>query len=184
MLRCSIIFQSQQGTKKEEREKGRQRYHKMTLIVRKWTRGSDDDPFEYPISDVDPIPNKKSASTSNVSEGETSVSNELNHVPLHDMPIRQTLQDLIRTDARIYENAKRLKEELSIQFHHQLLRRHERPLPITVNEGSHIPLWVTIVLGICVPLLIGMVVRELIRIKTWQLEILKYEEYQRQYNQP
>jgi hypothetical protein len=95
------------------------------------------------------------------------------------------LQRLISRDAHVNENARRLREELSLQFQNQLVRRRERPLPATENEPPRLPLWVTVFLGITVPFLIAMVARELIRIKSWELETwVSYEDFHRQYYEP
>ena len=160
--------------------------HKMTLKVRKWTTGSEGgEPSNYLIC-RDPGDLLVSISRSLVEEGETSSIaegfNEIHHSPLHDACIERTLRMLIRNNASVNDNGRRLMEELSENFQNQLLRRRERPLPpATENEVNHLPLWVSMLLSVSVPFLIAMVVRELIRIKNLDLEGLAYDEFQRQY---
>ena len=91
--------------------------HKMTLKVRKWMTGSEGgEPSNYLIC-RDPGDLLVSISRSLVEEGETSSIaegfNEIHHSPLHDACIERTLRMLIRNNASVNDNGRRLMEELS-----------------------------------------------------------------------
>jgi hypothetical protein len=139
----------------------------MNAKIRKWITGSKIETSNYLYWEAGTpgcIGDKRETSDT------TGERSEPIPAPLHDAATPRPQQGRKRIDVKVKENAKKLKEELSLQFQYQLTQRRERPLVATDNELPRLPLWVSIFLGVSVPFLIAMVARELMKVRNWNWE--------------